>query len=53
VQQIDSKLCEVNAKIAHLRAIQRTLRRMKASCDGHCATSECPILESLDAGRSS
>ena len=50
VHQIDSKLREVKEKIAHLQAIKRTLDRMKASCEGRCAVSECPILESLDAG---
>lgn len=36
-----------------LQAIERTLRKMKASCDGRRSMSECPILESLDSGRSS
>jgi hypothetical protein len=39
---------EVQSKIAQLRAIERTLKQMKASCEGHCLVSECPILESLD-----
>jgi Hg(II)-responsive transcriptional regulator len=49
VHQIDAKTIEVQAKIAHLQAIKRTLDRMKASCEGRCTVSECPILESLDA----
>lgn len=53
VRQIEAKAVEVKAKIAHLRAIERTLRRMKASCEGRCSVSECPILESLDSGRHS
>jgi Hg(II)-responsive transcriptional regulator len=48
VRQIEAKTIEVQAKIAHLRAIKRTLERMKASCEGRCMVSECPILESLD-----
>src|SRR5258708_31183334 len=32
VHQIDTKALEVRAKITHLQAIQRTLRKMKASC---------------------
>ena len=48
VHQIEAKAREVKAKIAHLRAIQRTLDHMKASCEGRCVVSECPILESLD-----
>ena len=50
VHQIEAKALEVEAKIAHLQAIQRTLRKMKASCEGRCSVSECPILESLDSG---
>ena len=53
VHQIEAKEIEVKAKIVHLQAIQRTLRNMKASCEGRCSVSECPILESLDAKRSS
>jgi len=53
VRQIEAKTREVHAKIAHLKAIQRTLHKMKASCEGRCTVSECPILESLDSGRQS
>jgi Hg(II)-responsive transcriptional regulator len=49
VRQIDAKAQEVEEKIRHLEAIKQTLTRMKESCDGHCAVSDCPILESLDA----
>jgi MerR family copper efflux transcriptional regulator len=52
VRQIEAKELEIKAKVSHLRAIQRTLRKMKASCEGRCAVSECPILESLDSERS-
>ena len=48
VTQIDAKTREVAEKIQHLEAIKRTLQRMKDSCDGQCAVSDCPILESLD-----
>lgn len=53
VRQIEAKELEIKAKIAHLQAIQHTLRKMKASCEGRCAVSECPILESLDSERPS
>ena len=49
VHQIEAKAREVKAKIIHLRAIERALDKMKASCEGRCAVSECPILESLDS----
>lgn len=53
VHQIEAKAREVKAKIAHLQAIERVLEKMKASCEGKCPVSECPILESLDSGYSS
>jgi MerR family transcriptional regulator, copper efflux regulator len=53
VRQIEAKALEVKAKIANLQAIQSTLHKMKASCEGRCSVSECPILESLDSGRAS
>lgn len=49
VHQIQAKALEVRAKIAQLQAIQRTLHKLKASCEGRCSVSECPILESLDS----
>jgi MerR family transcriptional regulator, copper efflux regulator len=51
VRQIEAKELEIKAKVSHLQAIQRTLRKMKASCEGRCAVRECPILESLDSER--
>jgi MerR family copper efflux transcriptional regulator len=51
VRQIEAKALEVKAKIAHLKGIERTLRNMKASCEGRCSVSECPILESLASRR--
>jgi MerR family mercuric resistance operon transcriptional regulator len=53
VHQIESKAVEVKAKITHLQAIYGTLRKMKSSCEGRCAVSDCPILESLDSERPS
>ena len=53
VRQIEAKTLEVRAKIAHLRAIERTLHKMKTSCEGRCTVGECPILESLESRRTS
>ena len=53
VHQIEAKALEVKTKIAHLQAVERTLDKLKASCQGRCSVSECPILESLDSGRRS
>ena len=52
LHQIDEKTREVEEKITHLKAIRRALSRMRASCDGTCHVSECPILEGLDSGLS-
>jgi DNA-binding transcriptional MerR regulator len=49
VHQIEAKEHEIQVKIAHLQAIHRTLRQMKASCAGKCSVSECPILGSLNS----
>lgn len=49
VRQIEAKALEVKAKVAHLQAIERTLAKMKASCEGRCPVSDCPILESLNS----
>lgn len=48
VKSIEAKLHEVREKIQQLRAIERTLKRMKNSCDGTRRVSDCAILESLD-----
>lgn len=53
VRQIQATALEVKAKITHLQAIYRTLHKMKGSCEGRCAVSDCPILESLDSERPS
>src|SRR5437867_13204373 len=39
IRQVDAKSHEVDAKIAHLKAIRRALIRLKDSCDGHCQVS--------------
>ena len=49
VHQIEAKALQVKSKIAQLRAIEHTLDNMKASCEGRCVVSECPILGSLDS----
>lgn len=36
VNQIEAKALATKAKMAHLEAIHRTLRKMKASCTGRC-----------------
>jgi DNA-binding transcriptional MerR regulator len=48
VRQIEAKTAEVKSKIAALRTIERTLKRMKDSCAGRCSVRECPILGFLE-----
>ncbi len=44
----ERKAIEVREKIADLRAIERALEKLTASCTGRGPLSECPILENLD-----
>jgi MerR family mercuric resistance operon transcriptional regulator len=44
----ERKAIEVREKIADLRAIERALKKLTASCTGRGPLSECPILENLD-----
>ena len=46
----ERKAIEVRGKIADLRAIERALEKLTASCTGRGPLSECPILENLDGG---
>lgn len=47
-ERLGEKLQEVREKIRQLRAMERTLTRMRNSCDGTRLVSDCPILGSLD-----
>jgi Hg(II)-responsive transcriptional regulator len=42
------KIDEVEAKIRDLRRIRDTLGDLVEACEGHGATSECPILHALE-----
>jgi MerR family copper efflux transcriptional regulator len=44
-----AKLADVNAKLAALLRIRDALARLAASCTGEGPTSECPLLDVLDA----
>ena len=48
-EKAQAKVTEVRQKIADLRAIERTLKTLTATCSGDGPVSDCPILESLDA----
>ena len=47
-ERAGEKLEEVRQKIADLKAIERALTKLTASCSGKGPLSECPILENLD-----
>jgi len=48
VKHIETKVAEIDEKIRKLKAIRKTLNRLKESCAGHCRVNDCPILDSLD-----
>ena len=50
-KQAQEKLVEVGAKIRHLLAIEKSLRRLVAGCSGDRRIRECGILEALDRDR--
>ncbi|RUL83551.1 MerR family transcriptional regulator [Tautonia sociabilis] len=47
------KLADVRQKIADLKAIERALTKLAASCSGRGPVNHCPILENLDGELSS
>ena len=50
-RQARSRLELVQEKIAALRAMERTLRRLLTTCARRGTTDSCPILESLESRR--
>lgn len=48
-RRAESKIKEVEEKIQALQRIKRALAKLAALCRGRGPTSECPILEALDA----
>lgn len=44
----EHKIQEVRQKIADLKAIERALIKLTATCSGRGPVSKCPILENLD-----
>lgn len=50
-RQAQARLDMVHEKIAGLRAMERTLRRLLRTCAARGTTDSCPILESLESRR--
>ncbi len=48
-QRAEEKLGDIEQKIRDLQRMKKTLTRLAAACPGRGASSECPILESLDS----
>ena len=47
-RRAEEKLTDIARRIQDLQRMERTLSRLAASCPGRGATSDCPILETLD-----
>jgi MerR family copper efflux transcriptional regulator len=48
-QKADQKIAAVDAKLSELSRIRTALVKLARTCRGKGPTSECPILEALDA----
>ncbi len=49
-ERAEQKIAEIDQKTRTLQAMRKALLRLAASCSGRGPISECPILESLEAG---
>ncbi|MEW6213579.1 MAG: MerR family DNA-binding protein [Acidobacteriota bacterium] len=50
-QKAERKIDDIEEKIRTLRRMKEALAKVSASCIGRGPTSECPILEALDASK--
>jgi DNA-binding transcriptional MerR regulator len=50
-RQPEARLKGVHAKLAGLRAMERTLKRLVRTCAAKATTAPCPILDSLEEAR--
>ena len=46
----EQKIAEIDQKIRTLQAMRKALLKLAAACSGRGPISDCPILESLEAG---
>lgn len=47
----EAKILDIEEKIESLQAMKKALKRLAAACPSRGATSDCPILESLDGAK--
>jgi MerR family transcriptional regulator, copper efflux regulator len=51
--EAESKIAAIDARIASLRNLRKSLMLLSSSCSGEGPTSACPILDTIDSdGRS-
>ena len=48
-KRAEAKLSDIEEKIRQLQRIRRTLRKLTEACRNREATSDCPILDALEA----
>jgi MerR family transcriptional regulator, copper efflux regulator len=48
----EAKIAQIESKISKLEAMKRTLHKLSSSCGGRGPFDDCPILASLDQGKS-
>ena len=48
-QRTEAKIADIEERIQSLQRMKQALLKVSASCRGRGPTSECPILEALDA----
>ncbi|HXH13540.1 MAG TPA: heavy metal-responsive transcriptional regulator [Alphaproteobacteria bacterium] len=49
-ERAEAKIEAIEAKIASLQAMKQALAKLVAECSGEGPVTECPILESIEAG---
>lgn len=50
-RRAETKIADIEEKIQSLQRMKQALLKVSASCRGRGPTSECPILEALDADK--
>ena len=48
-QHAEAKIADIEEKVRALQRMKRALKKLSAACSGCGSTSDCPILDALDA----